>query len=72
MSFLLAAFAIRVEFLVGRAEGCCGLVGRTTPLNRTRPDPLATVVARFLVAWGGSMSISIASIWPIASGPVVE
>src|SRR5882762_6514090 len=35
LSFLLVAFATRVDFCIGRAEGFCCLGGRTTPSNWT-------------------------------------
>src|SRR5882762_11913215 len=65
------AFVMHVDFLVGRAEGCC-LGGGVTSSNWTHADPLATVVCRFPLTWGGSKSTLIGSVWPMGLASVVE
>jgi len=62
---------MRVDFLVGRAEGCF-LGGGVTSSNWTDVDPLATVVCCFPLAWVGPKSTLIGSVWPMGLASVVE
>ncbi len=71
MSFFMVAFDTRVDLRVALADAC-GMVGRATASNWTDTEPLATAFRRLPTTGGGSKSMSIGSMSPMAFALVVE